>query len=73
MVKANGFVVWAETIKQAPTERTQPAGFSQSVKWTSFDFQRPRIFRQMTRFDPVADYRRHKIFWRDNQKSRTFK
>ena len=27
MAGANGFVVWAETIKQAPAERTQPAGF----------------------------------------------
>ena len=27
MAGANGFVVWAETIKQAPAERTQPVGF----------------------------------------------
>lgn len=26
MAEANGFVVWADTIKQAPAERTQPAG-----------------------------------------------
>lgn len=27
LLGANGFVVWAETIKQAPAERTQPAEF----------------------------------------------